>query len=77
MCWLQIVNCVYFYKDKFIIAMDVRRDMFKLGSILKKADDERQYFQMYEEIISIIKLLLLLLKANMKFLQSLLQLNGQ
>ena len=46
-----------FYKDKFIIALDVRRDMFKLGSIFKKADDERQYFQMYEEIISIIKLI--------------------
>ena len=46
-----------FYKNKFIIAIDTRRDMFKIGSLFTKAYDEKPYFQMYEEIISIIKLI--------------------
>ncbi len=50
------ISCA-FYQNKFIIALDVRRDLFKLGSLYKKTDDTKQFFQMYEEIESIVKLI--------------------
>ena len=46
-----------FYQDKLIIAIDNLQDKFHVGSIWKPLTDERQYFQMYEEIESIIKLI--------------------
>lgn len=52
----QKISCV-FYQNKFILALDTRRDLFKLGSLFKKADDTKQFFQMYEEIESILKLI--------------------
>ena len=46
-----------FYQDKMIIAFDSLPNMFHVGSIWKSLIDERQYFQMFEEILSIIKLI--------------------
>ena len=46
-----------FYQDKLIIAIDKLQDKFHVGSIWKPLTDERQYFQMFEEILSIIKLI--------------------
>ena len=37
--------------------MDVRRDMFKIGSLFKKVNDEKAFMKMYEELESIIKLI--------------------
>lgn len=50
------IECA-FYQDKLIIAMDSLPDMFHVGSIWKPLTDESQYFQMFEEILSIIKLI--------------------
>ncbi len=46
-----------FYRDKLFISIDTRKDMFVLGSLTKPADDEKQFFQMFEEITSIIELI--------------------
>lgn len=50
------ISCA-FYQNNFILALDTRRDLFKLGSLFKKAGDTKQFFQMYEEIESILKLI--------------------
>lgn len=50
------ITCA-FYNDKLILAMDVRRDMFKIGSLFKKVNDEKAFMKMYEELESIIKLI--------------------
>ena len=50
------ITCA-FYNDKLILAMDVRRDMFKIGSLFKKVNDEKAFIKMYEELESIIKLI--------------------
>lgn len=50
------ISCAFF-QNRFIIALDTRRDMFKLGSLFKKADDTKQFFQLYEEIEAVVKLI--------------------
>ena len=46
-----------FYQNKLIIAMETSQDMFHIGSIWKPLTDESQYFKMFEEVFSIIKLI--------------------
>ena len=50
------VSCV-FYRKYLIIALSTKKDLFSICSLIKPIDDEQQYFQMYEEIVSIIKLI--------------------
>jgi len=46
------------FHDKYlIIALHTNKDLFSLCSLVKPVDDSRQYFTMYEEIVSIIKLI--------------------
>ena len=49
-------NCA-FYGNLLIVALPTRRDLFSLCSLIKPMDDNRQYFRMYEEIVSIVKLI--------------------
>ena len=46
-----------FYKDYLFIALSCDKDLFSLCSLIKPVDDSQQYFQMFEEILSIIKLI--------------------
>jgi len=50
------VSCA-FYNNYLIIALPTDNDIFSLCSLTKPVDDAKQYFQMYEEIVSIIKLI--------------------
>lgn len=46
-----------FYQGYLILALSTNKDLFSICSLIKPIDDGQQYFQMYEEIISIIKLI--------------------
>ena len=48
---------VSFYKNKFFIALYTNKDLFALGSLTKKVCDEKQFLIMFEEILSIIRLI--------------------
>ncbi len=50
------VQCA-FYGNLLLVALSTNKDLFSLCSLVKPVDDPKQYFQMYEEIISIIKLI--------------------
>lgn len=50
------VNCAFF-GNLLIIALPTTKDLFSICSLVKPIDDNKQYFQMYEEIVSIIKLI--------------------
>ena len=50
------VSCAFF-GDLLIIALPTNKDIFSICSLIKKVDDSKQYFQMYEEILSIVKLI--------------------
>lgn len=50
------ISCA-FYGNLLIIAMSTKKDLFSICSLVKPIDDKKQYFQMYEEIVSIIKLI--------------------
>ena len=50
------VECA-FYKNDLLIALHTREDLFSLCSLVKRIDDNRQFFRMYEQIVSIIKLI--------------------
>lgn len=50
------ISCA-FYQNKLIIAMDLKRDMFKLGSIFKETTDERMFMQLYREIEALLRLI--------------------
>ena len=50
------IECA-FYQDKLIIGLQGIPNMFHVGSIWKPLTDEKQYFKMFEEILSIIKLI--------------------
>jgi hypothetical protein len=50
------VSCA-FYEKYLIIALPTKKDLFSLCSLIKPMDDRVQYFQMYNEIESIIKLI--------------------
>ena len=46
-----------FYENKLIIALETSKDMFEPCSIWKPLSDEKQYFEIFEEVLSIIKLI--------------------
>ena len=46
-----------FYQNKFYIALHTNKDLFSLGSLTKHICDKEQFFTMFEEILSIIKLI--------------------
>ena len=46
-----------FFGNLLIIALNTNKDLFSICSLVKPIDDTKQYFQMYEEIVSIIKLI--------------------
>lgn len=50
------IKCA-FYGNLLLVALSTKKDLFSLCSLVKPMDDARQYFQMYEEIVSIIKLI--------------------
>jgi hypothetical protein len=50
------VSCS-FYGNILLLALHSNKDLFSLCSLLKPIDDSKQYFKMYEEIVSIIKLI--------------------
>ena len=46
-----------FYKGNLIIAFNETKDLFKVFSLFKKADDVKLYTQMFEEFLSIVKII--------------------
>ena len=50
------VSCA-FYKDILYVALETSKDLFSLCSLVKPIDNREQYIQMYEEIVSILKLI--------------------
>ena len=46
-----------FYQNKFFIALHTNKDLFALGSLTKNTCDQEQFFTMFDEILSIIKLI--------------------
>ena len=46
-----------FYNDKFFIALHTNKDLFSIGSLTKPAYDPNQIFQMFEEMMSIYRLI--------------------
>lgn len=50
------VSCA-FYEKSLLIALSTSKDLFSIGSLFKKIDDPKQFFTMFEEILSIIKLI--------------------
>ncbi len=50
------VSCA-FYKNFLIIALSTTKDIFPICSLIKPIDDRKQYIQMYDEILSVIKLI--------------------
>ncbi len=50
------VSCAFW--DKYLlVALHTRKDLFSLCSLLKPVNDGKQFFTMFEEILSIIKLI--------------------
>ena len=50
------VSCA-FYEKSLLIALSTRKDLFSICSLFKRIDDPKQFFTMFEEILSIIKLI--------------------
>ena len=50
------VSCA-FYGTNLFVALHTRKDLFSICSLLKPVNDGKQFFQMFEEILSIIKLI--------------------
>ena len=50
------ISCAFF-GNLLIVALSTSKDIFSICSLIKPIDDRKQYFQMYEEIVSIIKLI--------------------
>ena len=50
------VSCA-FYEKYLFVALHTRKDLFSLCSLIKPVNDGKQFFQMFEEILSIIKLI--------------------
>ena len=46
-----------FYQNTLYIALHTNKDLFSVGSLVKPVCDEKQFFTMFEEILSIIKLI--------------------
>ena len=50
------ISCA-FYDKYLLVGLHTSKDLFSLGSLFKPVDDSKQFFTMYEEIVSIIKLI--------------------
>ena len=50
------VSCA-FYEKYLFVALSTKKDLFSICSLFKKIDDPKQFFTMFEEILSIIKLI--------------------
>jgi hypothetical protein len=50
------IQCA-FYGNLLLVALSTSKDLFSLCSLVKPMDDAQQYFQMYEEMVSIVKLI--------------------
>ncbi len=50
------VSCA-FYGTNLFVALHTPKDLFSICSLLKPVNDGKQFFQMFEEILSIIKLI--------------------
>ena len=46
-----------FYKNYLLVGLFTSKDLFSICSLFKPIDDPKQFFAMYEEIVSIIKLI--------------------
>jgi len=46
-----------FYMNKFIIGLHTSKDLFSICSLIRPVYDEKQIFQMFDEMLSIIKLI--------------------
>ena len=46
-----------FYQQYLIIALSTKKDLFSLCSLIKPIDDKEQYKKLYDEVLSIIKLI--------------------
>ena len=46
-----------FWNKYLLIGLHTKKDLFSLGSLIRPVNDEKQFFQMFEEILSIIKLI--------------------
>ena len=50
------ISCA-FYQGELLIALATRKDLFNIGSLICPMDDVRPYYQMFEEIDSIVNLI--------------------
>ena len=50
------IRCA-FYNNKLLIGLETNKDLFSICSLFKRVDDPKQFFTMFEEILSIIKLI--------------------
>ena len=50
------VSCAFYNKYLFV-ALHTSEDLFSICSLFKRVDDKKQFFTMFEEILSIIKLI--------------------
>ena len=50
------VSCAFYNKYLFV-ALHTSKDLFSICSLFKRVDDPKQFFTMFEEILSIIKLI--------------------
>ena len=45
-----------FYQDSLVIAFETKEDLFSIGSLIERLDNNKPFFKMYNELESIIKL---------------------
>ena len=50
------ISCA-FYEKYLLVGLSTKKDLFSICSLFKKIDDPKQFFTMFEEILSIIKLI--------------------
>ena len=55
-CKADKVSCAFYNKYLFV-ALHTSEDLFSICSLFKRVDDKKQFFTMFEEILSIIKLI--------------------
>ena len=50
------VECA-FYDNYLLIGLHTNKDLFSVGSLINRVNDSKQFFKMFEEILSIVKLI--------------------
>ena len=50
------VSCS-FYNNKMFLMLHTKKDLFSLGSLIKPIEDKKQFYLLFDEILSIIKLI--------------------